>query len=135
MVDQNQPAVPECGNGPRGGKFTAPLGCIAQALEATERFKVPLPRSLLPPLQIITACKGVAAATLCPTASLWLSARGISQAYCGVGEQGWGYLLLSFPVLWVVSDFYEFYYHRLGHMCVGYCPYALDSPPHLPYYY
>lgn len=60
--------------------------------------------------------KGVASASLCPAMSLWLSAHGLSRGYCGVGDLGWGYLVFSFFVIWIGSDFYEFYYHRLGHI-------------------
>jgi lathosterol oxidase len=46
----------------------------------------------------------------------WLSARGQSQAYCGLpGEHGWNHLILSFFVIWIGTDFWEFAYHRLGH--------------------
>lgn len=58
----------------------------------------------------------MASATICPSLALWLRSKGLSQAYCGVEEHGVGYLLVSFFVVWIVSDFVEFYYHRLGHM-------------------
>lgn len=59
--------------------------------------------------------KGVYTATLCPAMGLAMAQRGYSQAYCGLGEYGWSYLIASFFVTWIVSDFWEFWYHRLGH--------------------
>jgi lathosterol oxidase len=65
--------------------------------------------------EVLKTCKGILVATLCPAVSLALARRGLSQAYCGVGEHGWGYLIGTFAVVWVVADFYEFFYHRMGH--------------------
>lgn len=66
--------------------------------------------------EIITMGKGVAGAVLCPTITLYLSAKGLSNGYCGIpGEFGWGYFIFSIVVVWVGSDFFEFFYHRLGH--------------------
>lgn len=59
--------------------------------------------------------KGMVTATFCPALALKFSQLGISKAYCGVGEFGWSYLIGSFFVVWLASDFYEFFYHRLGH--------------------
>jgi len=66
-------------------------------------------------MEIIQMLKGMCTGTFCPAASLYLSERGLSQAYCGVGEHGWGYLVTSFFAMWLASDFFEFYYHYLGH--------------------
>jgi len=60
--------------------------------------------------------KGIAVAALPPTISLALVSSGWSKAYCGVGEMGVGYLVLSFFIVWIGSDFVEFYYHRMGHI-------------------
>jgi hypothetical protein len=30
-------------------------------------------------------------------------------------EHGWGYNALMFLAIWIGSDFYEFFYHHLGH--------------------
>jgi lathosterol oxidase len=73
-------------------------------------------------LEIIQTTKSLMAATLVPALTLWLAARGKSQAYCGLGPEA-GYLGLSpsawlvaqFFVFWVISDFFEFFYHNLGH--------------------
>jgi len=66
--------------------------------------------------EIILTAKGMLFATMNPCLSLYLSQHKLSKAYCGVTEEyGWGYLIFSFFVVWLGSDFYEFYYHRLGH--------------------
>jgi len=59
--------------------------------------------------------KGMISATFCPALSLHLAQRGLSKSYCGVGEYGWSYLLFSFFFIWIVTDYFEFFYHRMGH--------------------
>jgi lathosterol oxidase len=66
--------------------------------------------------EVLQMLKGVAAATLTPTISLWLTRSGYSHAYCGVGDHGVAWLVVSFFMVWLISDFFEFYYHRLGHI-------------------
>ena len=71
--------------------------------------------------EIVQMLKGMSSAALCPAASLWLAARGKNQAYCGLAgptaaTSGWGYVLATFCFTMVVSDFWEFFYHRLGHI-------------------
>jgi lathosterol oxidase len=66
-------------------------------------------------LEYLQMLKGVVTATFLPTLSMYLVKNGASKAYCGVGEYGWGYLIASFFVCWVVADVYEFAYHYLGH--------------------
>jgi Delta7-sterol 5-desaturase len=66
--------------------------------------------------EVLQMVKGLLTATLCPALSLHLVKSGWSKAYCGVGERGVGYLILTFFVLWIGTDFFEFYYHRLGHI-------------------
>ena len=39
-----------------------------------------------------------------------------SKALCGWGDYTWQYHLATFIGVWVVSDFYEFFYHRMGHV-------------------
>lgn len=65
--------------------------------------------------EILQMLKGVAAATLAPTASVFLTRGGWSQAYCGVGEHGVGWLVFCFFFVWIVSDFFEWAYHAVGH--------------------
>lgn len=65
--------------------------------------------------EVFQMMKGLFTATLCPALSLHLVKSGWSKAYCGVGELGVGYLIFTFFVMWIGTDFFEFYYHRLGH--------------------
>ena len=65
--------------------------------------------------EVLQMLKGTAAATLPPALSLHLVNGAGSKGYCGVGELGVGYLALSFLLVWIVTDFYEFAYHQLGH--------------------
>ena len=60
--------------------------------------------------------KGIFIATIPPALSLSLVNSGWSKAYCGLGEFGVGYLVLTFFLVWIGSDLVEFYYHRLGHV-------------------
>ena len=65
--------------------------------------------------EIIQMLKGLVAATLCPALSLWLSQHGHSQAYCGMDGHSVSYHILTFFAIWLGTDFWSFYYHRLGH--------------------
>jgi len=65
--------------------------------------------------EIMLTLKGIATASFPPTLSLWLSQHGYSQAYCGVGDMGWGYLLLSGFMIWILTDFWSWGYHYCGH--------------------
>ncbi len=43
-------------------------------------------------------------------------AAGRSKAYCGISDDhDVMYHVVTFVIMWVVSDFYEFFYHYLGH--------------------
>jgi lathosterol oxidase len=69
--------------------------------------------------EIIQMIKGMLSATLCPSLSLFLAQHGVSKAYCGTGpagEYGWGYHTFSFLLIWIGVDFWEFFYHRIGHV-------------------
>lgn len=57
--------------------------------------------------EIITSLKGLFAAAICPALSIYLAKSGISKAYCGVGEFGSLYLIATFVLVVVVSDFFE----------------------------
>lgn len=65
--------------------------------------------------EVFQMLKGLLTATLCPALSLHLVDLGWSKAYGGLGGHGVGYLVFTFFVIWIVTDFYEFFYHRLGH--------------------
>lgn len=70
--------------------------------------------------EIVQTMKGMLCATLCPALSLYLASNGtlggISKAFCGWGPYGLTYHIFSMAVVLVGSDFYEFAYHRLGHV-------------------
>jgi Delta7-sterol 5-desaturase len=66
--------------------------------------------------EVLQMLKGLVTATACPALALSLTQRGLTKAYCGVGERGVGYLVLSFLAVWIGSDLFEFLYHRLGHV-------------------
>ncbi|CAF0805707.1 unnamed protein product [Didymodactylos carnosus] len=80
--------------------------------------KYPSPESIR--MEIIMMTKGMLSATLCPSIALHLSQQRMSQGYCGVNEYGWKYLVLSFFIIWIGTDFFEFFYHRIGHT-IDYC--------------
>jgi lathosterol oxidase len=65
--------------------------------------------------EVLQMLKGIYTATFCPALALHLVDAGWSKAYGGLGGRSVGYLVLTFFVVWIGSDFYEFAYHRLGH--------------------
>lgn len=65
--------------------------------------------------EVLQTLKGLVTATFCPSLALFLAQRGVSQGYCGVGDHGWGYLAATFVMSWIFIDFFEFFYHHLGH--------------------
>lgn len=68
--------------------------------------------------EIIQMVKGMTCATICPAISIYLAQTGspFSKALCGWGDYSWQYHLATFMGVWICSDFYEFLYHRLGHV-------------------
>jgi len=62
--------------------------------------------------EILLMIKGISVATFCPALCLYLG-----NGYCGIYQQnyGWLYLIFSFFIIWFLTDFFEFFYHRLGH--------------------
>jgi len=69
--------------------------------------------------EIIQMIKGMLSATLCPSLSLFLARNGMSSAYCGSGPDGrygLGYHIITFIFIWITVDFWEFMYHRIGHI-------------------
>jgi lathosterol oxidase len=65
--------------------------------------------------EVLQMLKGIYTATFCPALALHLVNAGWSKAYGGLGGHSVGYLVFTFFVVWIGSDFYEFAYHRLGH--------------------
>ena len=68
--------------------------------------------------EIIQMLKGMACSAIFPALSLYCAIKdnGLSKAFCGWGGWGLQYHLFSMFVIWLGSDFYEFAYHRLGHV-------------------
>jgi len=66
--------------------------------------------------EIVQMLKGMLCATFCPALSLELAHHGVSQAFCGWGDKSLMYHVGTFLFCWVVSDLFEFSYHRLGHV-------------------
>ncbi|GMH61902.1 hypothetical protein TL16_g03357 [Triparma laevis f. inornata] len=72
--------------------------------------------------EIVQTAKGIYTATIPPTISIYLSQTGKSKAYCSGnpltdsdhgGAMG---VLIQFLLIVIVSDFWEWGYHRLGHV-------------------
>jgi lathosterol oxidase len=66
--------------------------------------------------EVLQMLKGLVTATICPALALTLSQHGWGHAYCGVGERGVGWLVISFFAVWLGTDLFEFAYHRVGHV-------------------
>jgi len=66
--------------------------------------------------EIVQMCKAVFMTTFCPATSVCLAYRGLGKAYCGAPE-GYGllYHIATFVLVIITTDFWEFYYHYLGH--------------------
>lgn len=72
--------------------------------------------------EIIQMLKGVLCAAMCPAYSVWAANQGLTKSYCGTdtpwGQGGLGalaYHAMTFAVVLLLSDAWEFYYHYLGH--------------------
>eukprot|EP00510_Aplanochytrium_minuta_P003128 CAMPEP_0184019156 /NCGR_PEP_ID=MMETSP0954-20121128/8585_1 /TAXON_ID=627963 /ORGANISM="Aplanochytrium sp, Strain PBS07" /LENGTH=129 /DNA_ID=CAMNT_0026300771 /DNA_START=328 /DNA_END=714 /DNA_ORIENTATION=- len=60
--------------------------------------------------------KGALIVSFCPSMALYLAQYKYSKAFCGMEEYGLAYNVLHFLGLWLVTDFYEFFYHWIGHV-------------------
>lgn len=65
--------------------------------------------------EVLTMMKGMCSASLCPALTLYLSKIGYSKGYCGSNDKSFMHHVGQFVFIVLVSDFLEFYYHRLGH--------------------
>ena len=72
--------------------------------------------------EIIQTLKGLGAAALAPAASVYAARHGWSKAYCGsapadnpLGLSSVNYHVVTCISVVLISDFWEFYYHYLGH--------------------
>jgi len=66
--------------------------------------------------EIVTMVKGLCCSAILPSLSIYLLNTPYTQGFCGWGGYSLSYHVFSLVVLWVGSDFYEFSYHRLGHV-------------------
>jgi len=82
--------------------------------------------------EVLQTLKGLLTATICPAASLALAQRGLSRAYCGLpGAHTAGEQVLAFFAIWVACDFYEWFYHWVGHTLPWF--WAQHRPHHVFY--
>ena len=69
--------------------------------------------------EIVLMLKGIVFSALCPALSIYMTNRNIwTKAYCTFSDDNiytWQYHILQFVGIVLVSDGYEWYYHRLGH--------------------
>jgi Delta7-sterol 5-desaturase len=65
--------------------------------------------------EVIVMMQGIFFSTICPALSIYFTRHGIGHGYCEVQDHGYLWLILSFFLVWIGSDFYEFFYHYLGH--------------------
>lgn len=67
--------------------------------------------------EIVQMLKGLCYSAIFPSLSLHFAGwSGLSQGFCGWGGYSIYYHLATAGLVWVGSDFYEFSYHRLGHV-------------------
>ncbi|XP_023336753.1 delta(7)-sterol 5(6)-desaturase erg32 [Eurytemora carolleeae] len=66
--------------------------------------------------EIVQMIKGMLCATVCPALSLTLAQYGVGNAFCGWGDRPVSYHIGVMLFSWILSDFFEFFYHRLGHV-------------------
>lgn len=66
--------------------------------------------------EIVTMCKGIICAAFCPTLALVLIRKGYGRAFCGWNDYSFAYHAMTFFIILIISDFYEFFYHRMGHV-------------------
>lgn len=69
--------------------------------------------------EIVLMIKGLVFSTLPAAASIYLSSHGMSHAYCTFSESNHysvQHHLCQFVLIVLGSDFYEWFYHRLGHV-------------------
>merc|ERR1712046_173102 len=66
--------------------------------------------------EVFQMLKGLWTGTLCPAMALYLTQHGKAQGFCGITpDYGYGYHVFMFFVIWIGTDFWEFFYHYLGH--------------------
>ena len=115
-VQQDQCQVPRAGKGSRrdrrGKIVSASVQCDGGSRRVDRHgvaWAVVCPRRC----QML---KGMMTASFCPALSLYLTRHNMSYAYCGVEPHGWGHLVMTFFVIWLGTDLWEWAYHYLGHV-------------------
>jgi lathosterol oxidase len=66
-------------------------------------------------MEIMLMLKGILSGTFCPSLTLYLMSKQKLKGYCGIDQYGWKYLFISFFLSWLLVDFFQFFYHRMGH--------------------
>ena len=69
-------------------------------------------------VEVLKSTKGAVIGTFFPALALFLAQTNspYTKGYCGMTEErGVMYHVVQFAVMFVVTDFYEFFYHHLGH--------------------
>ena len=84
------------------------------------KYKILLTKMLKVRDEIVQMMKGMLCATVCPALALELSRIGVGQAFCGWGDRSVLYHVGTLLLSWIVTDFFEFSYHRLGHLDLRY---------------
>ena len=81
--------------------------------------------------EIFQTLKGIIFATFCPALANWMAIHYSGSRYfsvfCGLGDLSAAYHLVSISALIVLSDFFFFYYHRVGHV---FRPFWESHKPH-----
>ena len=66
--------------------------------------------------EIMQMLKGMICSAIFPSLSLYFANTSLSQTFCGWGGYSLSYHVMTTFVVWLGSDFFEFFYHRLGHV-------------------
>ena len=66
--------------------------------------------------EIMQMLKGMVCSAIFPSLSLYFANTSLSQTFCGWGGYSLSYHIMTTFVVWLGSDFFEFFYHRLGHV-------------------
>mmetsp|Transcript_55132 Transcript_55132/g.118368 ORF Transcript_55132/g.118368 Transcript_55132/m.118368 type:complete len:305 (-) Transcript_55132:73-987(-) len=65
--------------------------------------------------EVLQTLKCIGLSTICPAISVYLTAKGSSQAFCGWGGRSLSWHVCSFFAVWFIVDIFEWGYHALGH--------------------
>ena len=67
--------------------------------------------------EILVMMQGLIFSTICPSLSIYLTKNNWGYGYCDVDSStgGWIWIISSFFIVWLFTDFYEWFYHWCGH--------------------